>query len=164
MNTTAYIGFGSNLADPLRQITHARATLAAWPGIHELAFSSLYRSAPLGPRDQPDYLNAVAAIATTLDVHALLAVLQTIEQQHGRRRNGVRWGPRTLDLDLLLYGDTVLTTPQLTLPHPGLLQRAFVLYPLYEIAPDLEIPGHGPLATHLTHCTAEGLQRLPPTA
>jgi len=161
VNATAYIGFGSNLIDPSRQIADARAALATWPGIRELAFSSLYRSPPLGPADQPDYLNAVGAIATTLDVYALLNVLQTIERQQGRERTGVRWGPRTLDLDLLLYGDRVVTTPQLILPHPGMLQRAFVLYPLYEIAPELDIPGHGPLAEHVARCDPAGLSRLP---
>ncbi len=92
----------------------------------------------MGPVDQPDFVNAVAALDTQLDAYALLSELQSIEQQQGRVRGVLRWGPRTLDLDLLLYGDEQITTEQLTIPHPGLLQRSFVLHPLYEIVPDLQ--------------------------
>ena len=140
---TAYVGLGANLDDPVRQVQRACDALAAIPDSWVLARSPLYKSAPLGPQDQPDYINAVASLQTTLTAAELLAVLRAIELQHGRRRDGTRWGPRTLDLDILLYGDLVQATAELTLPHPGLHERAFVLYPLYDVAPELEIPGRG---------------------
>nr|VFJ61889.1 MAG: 2-amino-4-hydroxy-6-hydroxymethyldihydropteridinediphosphokinase [Candidatus Kentron sp. FW]VFJ66447.1 MAG: 2-amino-4-hydroxy-6-hydroxymethyldihydropteridinediphosphokinase [Candidatus Kentron sp. FW] len=141
----AYIGVGANLGDPITTARSALAALASLPGTTLLSRSMLYLSPPLGPVRQPDFINAVAAIRTPLAPLALLSRLQSIEHRYGRVRNGVRWGPRTLDLDLLLYGDLRINEDTLTVPHPGLCQRAFVLYPLYEIAPDLEIPGHGPL-------------------
>lgn len=99
----------------------------------------------MGPPEQPDYINAVAALETALAPLELLAALRVIEQRHGRRRDGTRWGPRTLDLDILLHGELLLDTPELMLPHPGLHERAFVLYPLMDIAPELVIPGRGTL-------------------
>lgn len=139
----AYVGLGANLDDPVQQVRRACDELSSIPSTRVLARSPLYKSAPLGPQDQPDYINAVAALQTTLDPLALLAVLRDIEVRHGRRRDGTRWGPRPLDLDILLYGETVQATPELTLPHPSLHERGFVLYPLFDVAPELEIPGRG---------------------
>ncbi len=113
----------------------------------------------MGPQDQPDYINAVAVLSTTLDPHRLLAELQAIEQRHNRVRKR-RWGERTLDLDLLLYGDFQIVTAALTVPHPGLHERAFVLYPLAEIAPDVIIPGQGRAVDLAIRCSPLGLQRL----
>ncbi len=157
---TAFIGLGSNLATPSQQINGARSAIAATAGIQELAFSSLYQSAPMGPKDQPDYVNAVMAIATELTPTALLHCLQGIENEHGRVRTGERWGPRTLDLDLLLYGDQQIHLPDLIVPHIGIADREFVLYPLYEIASDLNVPGKGRLSDLVANCPLRGLQRL----
>lgn len=140
---TAYVGLGANLDDPARQICRAFDELATLPTTRVMARSPLYKSAPLGPQDQPCYINAVTTLETTLAPLELLAELRAIEVQHGRRRDGTRWGPRTLDLDLLLYGQVQMATPQLTLPHPGLPERAFVLYPLHDVAPTLRVPGMG---------------------
>ncbi|QKT04942.1 2-amino-4-hydroxy-6-hydroxymethyldihydropteridine diphosphokinase [Ectothiorhodospiraceae bacterium 2226] len=156
----AYVGIGSNLGDPLAQVSRALTRLAQLPGVDAVIASPLYRSAPLGPQDQPDYVNAVAALDTELAPHALLDALQALEQEQGRVRGAQRWGPRTLDLDLLLYGDLQLVDARLTLPHPGLHERAFVLYPLRDIAPDLDIPGHGPLGPLVARCSDAGLVRL----
>ncbi len=158
--TTAYLGLGGNLAAPAEQIKSARAAIAAIPGIKELAFSSLYHSLPMGPKDQPDYVNAVMAIATELGVLDLLHTLQAIESAHGRKRTGERWGARTLDLDILMYGDQRIDLPELTVPHPGIGGRAFVLYPWYEIAPELIIPGKGCLSELIAHCPKNGLTQL----
>lgn len=144
--TLAYIGLGSNLEDPAAQVRRALHELAALPGTELQRASQLYRSPPMGPPGQPDYINAVAALATRLEPEALLDALQAIEQAHHRRRLQ-RWGPRTLDLDILLYGQAQLHSPRLTVPHPGIAARAFVLQPLAEIAPTLEIPGAGALSS-----------------
>ncbi|TAN50675.1 MAG: 2-amino-4-hydroxy-6-hydroxymethyldihydropteridine diphosphokinase [Methylococcaceae bacterium] len=157
---TAYIGLGSNLQDPIAQIQRARRAIAQTAGMAELAFSSLYRNPPMGPADQPDYVNAVMAIATTLAPHALLGCLQAIEQRQGRARSGERWGPRTLDLDILLYGQQQLHSADLTIPHLGIAERAFVLLPLLEIAPDLTIPGKGALRDLAALLPADALLRL----
>ena len=117
----------------------------------------------MGPQDQPDYLNAVACLQTALDAHELLSVLQSIEQDHGRLRDGTRWGARTLDLDLLLYGDNIIDTPNLTVPHAGIADRSFVLFPLSELAPELHIPKHGPIKALLTQCRQYGIRRLDST-
>lgn len=156
----AYIGLGSNLDDPIRQIGSARAACAALPGVAERAFSSLYRSSPMGPQDQPDYINAVMAVASELAAPDLLHQLQRIEREHGRIRTHQRWSARTLDLDLLIYGEQHIDTDELTVPHPGLAVRAFVLYPLLEIAPDLAVPGLGRIDELVLNCPLDGLQRL----
>lgn len=153
-----FIGLGANLGDPVKTIKSARSAVNRIAGVRELAFSSLYRSAPMGPADQPYYVNAVMAVETTLEPLALLRELQAIENAHGRVRKGERWGPRTLDLDLLLYGDETVASDVLTVPHPGLADREFVLYPLAEIAPDLDIPGRGPLADLIRNCPKRGLK------
>lgn len=141
----AYVGIGSNLADPQRQIEQAIEALQAIPQTSLVARSSLYRSAPFGPVAQPDFVNAVAALTTGLDVTALFRQLQAIENRQGRIR-GERWGPRVIDLDLLVFADVLSATEHLTLPHPGIAARNFVLLPLQEIAPDLIIPGLGRVA------------------
>jgi len=155
---TAYIGLGSNLAEPVLQVRRACEALKQLPETRLLECSSLYLSPPMGPADQPDYINAVAALETTLTPHTLLAGLHAIEQAQGRIRK-VHWGARTLDLDLLVYGDKIIGDKALTVPHPGLPDRAFVLYPLQEIAPMLTIPGLGPLAALVANCPKNGLKR-----
>jgi 2-amino-4-hydroxy-6-hydroxymethyldihydropteridine diphosphokinase len=136
----AYIALGSNLDDPLQQLQRAIDALGAVPDSRIEQVSGVYRSAAVGPGRQPDYLNAVLRLATRLAAHTLLDVLQEIERSQGRVRT-VRWGPRTIDLDLLLYGNEEISTPLLTVPHPQLLRRNFVLYPLCEISDtDLALP------------------------
>ncbi|MDI1230259.1 MAG: 2-amino-4-hydroxy-6-hydroxymethyldihydropteridine diphosphokinase [Methylobacter sp.] len=156
----AYIGLGSNLANPVEQIQAARTAITQIAGVQELAFSSLYHSAPMGPQDQPDYVNAVMAIKTGLPPIALLRCLQRIENAQGRVRKSERWGARTLDLDVLIYGDQIIELPDLIVPHTGLAERAFVLYPLYEIAPQLLVPGKGNIASLLDQCPMNELKRL----
>lgn len=154
-----YIGLGSNLADPEQQILSAIEAIAAIKQTTLLQQSSLYSSPPMGPQDQPDYINAVVCIDTTLSAHQLLDVLQHIEQEHGRIRQR-HWGERTLDLDILVFADKVIEDERLSVPHPGMATRAFVLYPLAEIAPDLTIPGMGKLSTLLAQCPRDGLEKL----
>lgn len=152
MSKRAYIGLGANLASPARQIWQALHRLAALPDSHLAGVSALYQSSPMGPQDQPDYINAVAALDTTLSPEVLLDALQAIEQCQGRLRQR-RWGERTLDLDLLLYGNEQWHSPRLTIPHPGLSERDFVLVPLASLAPDLQLPDGRALAslTPLSH-------------
>lgn len=155
---TAYVGLGANLGDARATLAAALRDLAVLPGCSGLRASSIWRTAPI-ESSGPDYLNAVAALQTTLAPHDLLAALQAIEQRYGRERPYVN-APRTLDLDLLLHGDAVIDTPTLTLPHPRLHRRAFVLQPLLELAPDLQAPGLGPLAAHLGATADQQAQRL----
>ncbi len=155
----AHVGLGSNLDDPRRQLETAFEALARLPHSRLAARSALYASAPMGPADQPDYLNAVAALDTELAPLALLDALQAIEHDQGRVRER-RWGPRTLDLDLLLYGDQVIDLPRLKVPHPGIAERAFVLAPLVEIAGDIAIPGRGGARALLAACSDPSLRRL----
>ncbi len=150
----AYVGLGSNLNDPVQQVQVALAALSDLPETRCVRHSSLYRSAPLGQADQPDYINAVAMLDTRLSARQLLTELQAMERIHGRVRGAERWGPRTLDLDILLYGDMQLESEELTVPHPRLAERSFVLYPLCEIAPDLEIPGLGSVQQLMAACRA----------
>ncbi len=157
---SCYIGLGSNLDDPHGQLLRAFEALSRLPQSTLVARSPLYRSAPVGP-PQPDYLNAVAHLDTHLKPLDLLDALQAIEQDHQRVRRQ-HWGPRTLDLDLLLYADQTLNTPRLTVPHPEMTRRAFVLYPLADIAPQLTLPTGTSLASLLTACPFEGLERLNP--
>ena len=156
----AYIGLGSNLADPVAQIKSARAAIVSLADVQELAFSSLYHSLPMGPQDQPDYVNAVMCVATDLLPMDLLRCLQNIENDHGRVRKSERWGARTLDLDVLIYGDQEIDLPDLTVPHKGLDERSFVLYPLFEIAPKLVVPGKGSIADLVAKCPLSGLRRM----
>lgn len=156
----AYIGLGSNLNDPRRQIRQAFTALDALPGCRLEAYSSLYQSEPMGFVRQPDYVNAVAALETLCEPMELLEQLQEIERGQGRLRSGERWAPRTLDLDLLLYDELRMDTEALVIPHPGLHQRAFVLYPLAEIAPDLNVPVLGSLRCLTEDCPAGNLLKL----
>ncbi|MGH8550359.1 MAG: 2-amino-4-hydroxy-6-hydroxymethyldihydropteridine diphosphokinase [Methylococcales bacterium] len=155
-----YIGLGSNLHNPVEQIQRAVAAVADLKGCGMLVCSSLYRSPPMGPKDQPDYVNAVMAIDSVLSPASLLEQLQAIETRHGRIRSGVRWRARTLDLDILLYDQQMIASADLTIPHPGVAERAFVLVPLAEIAPDLMIPGKGRIAELLAGCPKYGLIRI----
>lgn len=155
----AYIGLGSNLEDPQAQVCTALDELQALPRTELDLASSLYRSAPMGPQDQPDYINAVARLRTALEARELLLALQAVERAHGRTR-ARHWGPRTLDLDILLYGELEIDSEDLHLPHPGIAERNFVLYPLAEIEPWLNIPGQGSLPDLLNNCSTQGLQRL----
>ncbi len=159
---TAYIGLGSNLEQPRQHVQQALQAFAQFADCQLLCASRLYRSAPVGgPIGQPDYINAVAALSTQLAPEVLLDALQQLEQQHGRVRHE-RWGPRTLDLDLLLYDDWIFTSARLTVPHPRLHVRAFVLQPLYEIAPELQIPGRGALRHWLSGCADQPIAVLTP--
>lgn len=155
----AYIGLGSNLENPLQQIKTAINDLQSLADITIVSVSSLYQSPPMGPADQPDYINAVLSLETMLPPHQLLDALQSIEQLHGRVRKR-HWGERTLDLDILLYGDQILDDERLKIPHPGMPERAFVLYPLAEIAPEVEIPGIGALQQILPLCPQGDLQQV----
>ncbi len=155
-----YIGLGSNLEKPVDQIISARSAIKHLQDVQEIAFSSLYRSPPMGPKDQPDYINAVMAINTTLEPLDLLRKLQQIENQHGRVRKDQRWAARTLDLDILLYSNQQIDHPDLKVPHYGMADRAFVLYPLHEIAPELDIPGVGKLTDLLMKVPPDGLEKI----
>ena len=139
----AYVGLGSNLQGPAGQIENAFDMLAALPQTRLIARSSLYRSAPFGGVEQPDFVNAAAALLTRLTAKQLLAELQQIETWRGRERGDIRWGPRVLDLDLLVYGNEIIQDTDLVVPHPGIAERNFVLLPLWEVAPGLVIAGLG---------------------
>lgn len=142
----AYIGLGSNLQDPQKQVTRALTELNEIMQTSVLQTSSLYRSKPMGPSDQADYVNAVAKIATHLQSEELLKELHVIEALHQRERGAERWGPRTLDLDIILYGAQQISTDVLQIPHAGMSEREFVLIPLQELDADLIIPGKGALS------------------
>ena len=159
MQEDVYLGLGSNLARPREQLRDAVHSIAAIDGVTIRAVSSHYGSAPIGYDDQPDFVNAVARVATTLSPSALLSALQAIEQAQGRQRS-FRNAPRTLDLDIVLFGDLQQDDPLLTLPHPRCHERAFVLLPLQELAPDCEIPGHGPVAALIPRCADQRIVRL----
>ncbi|WP_280548905.1 2-amino-4-hydroxy-6-hydroxymethyldihydropteridine diphosphokinase [Halomonas sp. 11-S5] len=156
----AWIGLGSNLDGPREHVERALGELDRLPLTRRIAASRLYASAPLGPADQPDYINAVALLATRLSPLALLDQLQALEQRHGRVRRR-RWGPRTLDLDLLLFDDQRVTLPRLTLPHPEMARRAFVLVPLAELAPSLVFDGQ-PLAHRAAGLDTRNLRPMLP--
>lgn len=158
---TSYVALGSNLSDPVQQVRIALTELAGLPDSRLVAASRLYRTAPVGPAGQPDYVNAVACLETRLEPGQLLVELQAIELAHGRRRDGTRWGPRTLDLDILLYGETLIDEPGLRIPHPEMSVRAFVLIPLAEVAPpDLVLPDGRHLTELLAQCGREGIELL----
>ena len=156
----SYVALGANLGEAETTVRAAIAALGRLPGTQLVAASSLYRTAPLEvPEPQPDYINAVTRLATTLTPHALLDELLALEARFGRVRP-YRWAPRALDLDLLLYGDVVLDTPRLTLPHPRLHRRAFVLEPLLELDPFLEAPSLGPLSAWRARLSDQDVERL----
>ena len=158
----AYVGIGSNLSDPVKQVRAAIAALAALPNTRLVLRSSLYGSRPMGPVPQPDFCNAVAGLLTELDARSLYTALRAIELQMGRERERerVRWGPRVIDLDLLVYGEQHSADAELTLPHPALALRHFVLQPLCEIAPDLLVPGLGRVAALAAAVPTEGLWKI----
>lgn len=157
----AYIGVGSNLDDPERQVRAALALLTELADSRLVAHSALYRNPPMGPSDQPDYVNAVAGMLTQQEPEALLRSLQALEQRLGRiRKAGDRWGPRIIDLDLLVYGRLQRSVPGLNLPHPGIFERNFVLLPLCDIAPALEVPGQGIVAALAAGVNRTELHRL----
>ncbi len=154
MSHIAFIALGSNLDDPQRHIRQGFIDLGALPQTHLSGQSRLYRSAPVGYAHQPDFINAVARIDTGLAPEALLDALLAIEARHGRQREFPN-SPRTLDLDILLYDDCLLHSARLTIPHPRMGGRDFVLRPLHELAPDLLVPGLGPLSSLLNQCQSQ---------
>ncbi len=156
--SVAYVGIGSNLDEPQRQVAQALGELAGIPATRVLKRSSLYRSAPLGHTAQPEFVNAVAALDTALDPEALLGELQAIEARHGRARSFAN-APRTLDLDLLLYDAARQRTSRLTLPHPRMHERAFVLRPLVELEPGIAIPGRGRAQDLLAACAGQRVEK-----
>lgn len=159
MSVRAFIALGSNLQDPKAQVARAFDDIAALPQTRLARQSSLYRTAPVGYDNQPDFINAAAEVATTLPALELLHALLALEASFGRDRPFPN-APRVLDLDLLLYDDLVMQTSELTLPHPRMHERGFVLYPLSEIAPDLDIPGKGRVTDLLQACAYQGVERL----
>ena len=156
----AYIGIGSNLQNPKSQVLRASERLKALASTRVVRISPLYGSKPFGPVSQPDFVNAVAAVLTRLESRALLEELLAIERAFGRPGERERWGPRIIDLDLLVYGGERRADPDLILPHGGIVERNFVLYPLADIAPDLDVPGLGRVAELRGRVTSEGLERL----
>jgi len=163
MQHDVLLGLGSNLAAPEQQLARAVAHIARLPGVQLRAVSSLYRSAPLGYTDQPAFLNAVLRLATRLTPTELLGALQDIEREQGRTRDFPN-APRTLDVDILLYDQLRQDDPALTLPHPRCHERAFVLLPLLELAPDCVIPGRGRAQDWLPACRDQGIEKLGPLA
>lgn len=159
ISSTVWIGLGSNLAKPIQQVTDALKELESIPNSTLVSSSSLYESEPFGPVEQDNFINAVACLETTLDAHELLDHLQSIEQQHERKRE-VHWGPRTLDLDILLFGTASITTERLNVPHPYLNERNFVLYPLLEIDADLRLPSGTPLSSLTDQCPLGNLHKI----
>lgn len=164
MNTVparAFVGLGSNLNQPVQQLLRALAELEGLPDTRFVTRSRLYRNPPMGPQDQPPYINAVAALDTTLRPRQLLVALRAMEDAHGRVRDSrSRWGPRTLDLDILVHGGETIDEPDLVVPHPGVPVRPFVLLPLSEIAPELVIPGFGSVSALLAVCDVSMLRAL----
>ena len=156
----AWLGLGSNLDQPVAQLNTAIARLNSTAGIEVLQTSGFYRTSPWGDADQDDFINAVVQLETGLGAMPLLCVLQSIENTMGRQRSERRWGPRLIDIDLLLYGDLVLQTEELEIPHPRMHERAFVLMPLLELDKNLVIPGHGKVAKFLRNLDCSGISRL----
>jgi len=156
----AYIGIGSNLDDPERQVRAAIDALMRLPRTTFGRASRLYRTAPWGRTDQPAFVNAAAALSTELPPRELLDALLAIERKHGRQRAGERWGPRVIDLDILVYGDARIDEPGLHVPHPHIGERAFVLLPLADLDPELEIPGLGPVRALLERVDRAGCSVL----
>ncbi len=159
--TPAYIAIGSNLDDPAAQVRSALRHLAAVERTRLVVSSRLYRSAPLGPQDQPEFVNAAAGVLTQLSPRELLTQLKEIERSMGRVSPVVRWGPRRIDLDLSMYGDQRVNEPDLTVPHPGVPERNFVLYPLRDIAPEVIVPGHASVASLAERIGDAGIVPIP---
>jgi 2-amino-4-hydroxy-6-hydroxymethyldihydropteridine diphosphokinase len=153
----AYVGVGSNMGDPAAEVRAAIAALGSIDQTRCVSTSRLYRTKPFGPVAQGDFINAVAGVLTRLSPQQLLAALRALEAARGRRR-AERWGPRIIDLDLLVYGSQVVDSPELAVPHPGIAERGFVLAPLAEIAPELEVPGVGRVSALLRALPASGIE------
>ncbi len=160
MKATVYVGIGANLNNPTEQVHKALSKLSKLTKSRLIAQSSLYRTPPMGPQAQDDFINAVAKLETWLAPIELLDELQAIENAQGRVRKNDRWGPRTIDLDLLLYGNQVIETTRLSVPHYGMKERAFVLVPLAEIAPGLILPDNSPLIELVKYIDIQGIQQL----
>lgn len=156
----AYVGLGSNLGDSRVLLARALEAIAAFPDTRCVIASALYRSVPFGPVEQGAFVNAAAGLLTRLSPPDLLNRLRSLERALGRAEARVRWGPREIDLDLLVHGETRLSTEALNLPHPGIPERDFVLYPLRDIAPQLRIPGMGVVADLAAHVSNRGIERL----
>lgn len=157
MMTRVYLALGSNLANPLHQVQSALDALAVIPQTRLIATSSFYRTPPYGPANQPDYLNAAVALETTLSPEGLLDNTQRIELEQGRVRQNHRWGPRTLDIDIMLFGNLTLSSSRLTIPHYDISNRAFMLVPLVEIAPTLHFPDGTSAAEMLSKLDANAI-------
>ena len=160
MTVRVYVGLGSNLEDPVAQVLEAVEELEMIPDSILVSRSSLYRGKPMGPADQPDYVNAVVAMDTLLSAANFLQELIRIEDLQGRVRDGEKWGPRIIDLDLLMYGKQKINTPDLTVPHPGMHERDFVIIPLSELAGDVNVPGQGRLTALINKCENHSLRKL----
>jgi 2-amino-4-hydroxy-6-hydroxymethyldihydropteridine diphosphokinase len=160
MTIRAYIGIGSNLNDPVAQVLEAVEELGMIPDTILVERSSLYSGRPMGPSDQPDYVNAVVSLDTLLSADELHRTLIGIEDLQGRSREGEKWGPRIIDLDLLLYGNSIIETDTLTVPHPGMHERDFVIIPLEEVAGNIKIPGRGFLSSLINQCESHSLKKL----
>lgn len=160
MTVRVYIGIGSNLDDPVAQVKDAMEELEMLPDTITVARSSLYSNKPMGPQDQPDFVNAVVGIDTLLSAEDLFDRLVKIEELAGRERGDEKWGPRVIDLDLLMYGKKKISTDELTVPHPGLHERDFVIVPLAEVAGNLNIPGHGLLSTLINRVENHSLRKV----
>ena len=156
----AFVGLGANLGDPAAQLAAALEAIGRVPNTRVVKTSSLYRTAPIGYAAQPDFVNAVAGLLTRLAPRVLLDALKALEATLGREAPVVRWGPRRIDLDLLVYGAARIEEPGLVVPHPGLAARAFVLQPLSDVAPDLEVPGLGRVRSLAARVDAAGLARI----
>ena len=157
--TRAYVGLGANLGEPRRQLTDALTAMSGLPETRLAGHSGFYRSAPVGYEDQPEFLNAVAALDTRLAPGVLLEGLQGIERRNGRERSFPN-APRTLDLDLLLFGEEQIARPGLTVPHPRMHERAFVLQPLLELDPEISVPGKGLASALLPACSSQKIERI----
>lgn len=161
MSEQVFLGLGSNLGNSSEFLQSAVDVLTSDNNIEFVAMSSIYKSAPMGPQDQPDYLNAVCQVSTNYNPQELLAICQKIENEHGReRKDSERWGPRTLDIDILLFGNHQVNTPDLIIPHIGMADREFVMVPLFEIVPTLIMPDGQPIAKWVAACSLDGLKRL----
>jgi len=160
MTVRVYIGLGSNLEDPVAQVLEAVEELEMIPDSILVSRSSLYRGEPMGPADQPDYVNAVVAMDTLLSAGNFLQELIRIEDLQGRTRDGEKWGPRIIDLDLLMYGKQKINKPDLIVPHPGMHERDFVIIPLSELAGDVNVPGQGRLTALINKCENHSLRKL----
>jgi 2-amino-4-hydroxy-6-hydroxymethyldihydropteridine diphosphokinase len=156
----AYVALGSNLSEPRQQVERAFEALAAMPGSRLVRRSGHWRSQPMGPQDQPEFVNAAAGLVTTAAPREFLDELKAIERRLGRTQPAVRWGPRLIDLDLLVFGDIQVDEPGLAVPHPGLHQRNFVLYPLAEIAAELWVPGLARVCRLRERVSGAGIERL----